>query len=152
MTGISISFTADIYAYATTRGLDLTRDEVKAISANLNSITSVDGTTASFKLGGDRAVSLGEAVEAMSAGYGRPAAAKSPGRSIPANASATQRAILTNQAVKAGSDATKQQQAETLVRSFGNPWRTGNATHRAYVTNTHPTLASRLKAEAGART
>jgi len=153
MSSLSISFVSDIIGHAKARGLDLTRQEVEAISTNLNSITSVEGTTVSFKLGGDRVVSLGEAVEAMSAGYGKPKAAKPPSSSIPAGSNFTQRALATNAALRAGFDAAKQQQAETLVRTFGNPWREGrtNRTHQAYLTNTHPELASRLKAEAGVR-
>lgn len=149
--GVSITFTADILAHAASRGIKLSPAEVGEIDKNLNTITTVQDGVVTLRLGRDRVVDVGEAVEAMSAGYGRVVDAPAPAASIPEYATATERAVAMNAAIRAGSDAAKQSQAEALVRTFGNPWRTGNATHRAYLQNTHPTLASRLRHEAGDR-
>ncbi len=147
---ISITFTADILAHAASRGIKLTPTEVGEIDKNLNAITTIQDGAVTLRLGRDRVVDVGEAVEAMSAGYGRVVNVPAPDAPIPVYATATERAMAVNSAIRAGSDAAKQSQAEALVRTYGNPWRTGNATHRAYIQNTHPTLASRLRHEAGA--
>ena len=147
---MSISFTGQILEHAKARGTDLTRGEIESLSASINSVVRVDGNNqVAFDLGRGPVATLDDAITMLSVGMGRPAETKASPVSIPTNASVTERAVLTNQAAKAGSDALKQKQATDMVATFGNPWRTGNATHRAYITNTHPELARKLKAEAG---
>ncbi|MCJ2012176.1 hypothetical protein [Methylobacterium sp. J-076] len=149
---MSISFTAEIVASARDRGISLTPEDVDSINENLGVVIGIED--GQIKITSGPFLDLSEAVEAMSKGYGAPieqptASSKPDGLELPANANATRRAVAMNAAIRSGRDTAKQSQAETLVATYGNPWRTGNATHRAYVTNTHPQLASRLKAEAG---
>lgn len=154
MSGPVISFTGDIIASAKARCMSLDHTDVAAINANLNTVATFEGGSVTFALGG-RAVDLGEAVEAMSTGYGKPVTKPETsggpnGLDLPANATATERAVATNAAIRTGADARKRDQASALVRTYGNPWKTGNATHRAYVQNVAPDMASRLRREAGA--
>lgn len=152
MSSLSISFAGQIIEHAKARGTDLTREEIDSLSATINSVARVDDhNQVAFDLGRGLVATLDDAITMLSVGMGRPAVIPTTNISIPKDASPTARAILTNQAAKAGSDALKQKQATDLVATFGNPWRTGNATHRAYVMNTHPQLASRLRREAGER-
>lgn len=152
---MSISFTTEILASARDRGVSLSPEDIEAINENLGVVTTIEN--GAVKITSGPFLDLGDAVEAMSKGYGslceQPTVSANPdGLGLRPSANATQRAIATNAAIRAGKDTAKQSQAETLVASFGNPWRTGNATHRAFVTNTHPQLASRLRREAGDRT
>ena len=149
---LAITFAAQIKAHGAAHGLDYSRDEIESLTVTLNSVARLDlDRHIAFDIGRGPVSTLDQALTTFAAGMGRPAAVETAAPSIPANATATERAIAVNAAAKAGSDALKQKQATDLVQTYGNPWRTGNATHRAYITNTHPTLAARLRAEAGAR-
>lgn len=150
---ISISFVSEIHGLAKSRGLTLTPDEVGAIDKNLNAITSVEGTTVSFKIGNEgRTVTLDEAVEIMSVGYGRPASIDAPEmKGLPATATTTQKAIAQNIANRDGRAAAMAIEARRVVDTYGNPWTTGNRTHQGFVTNKDPNLAAKLKMQAGTR-
>ena len=64
---------------------------------------------------------------------------------------ATERAVAMNKASRSPRSEAKAADAVGLVGRYGNPWKTGNLTHRAFVTNNNPTLANTLKLEAGVR-
>ena len=151
-----ISFTGDIVASAKARGLNLDHTEVAAINANLNTVATFAGGVM-FAIGG-RSVDLGEAVEIMSAGYGRPAkrpsaSSESSNLNLPADATATERAVAVNTATRAGAGAANRERAAEIAETSGNPWSSkwANATRQAIITNHNPTLAERLKREAGVR-
>lgn len=155
MNGMSISFTPDILAHARDGRISLSHDDVAAINLNINAVATFEGGRLTFDLGGPSA-DIGEVVEGMSKGYGKPAkkpaaSTQTDGLNLPANATATQRAVAVNAAAKAGSDMLKQKQATDLLQTYGNPWKTNNKTHMAYITNVHPVLAKQLKKQAGVR-
>lgn len=154
MKGVSISFDPQVKSYAAAHRLQLSREEMEHLDATLNSICIVDDASqVSFDIGGGRVGSITDALDVFAVGMGKPVSSPTTKPSVSAGSNATTRAIAANAALRAGSDDTKRQQAETLARTFGNPWREGriNRTHAAFITNTNPKLAARLKAEAGAK-
>lgn len=68
---------------------------------------------------------------------------------VSAGANRTERAIATKAAQSTPVSEWKAAEAVKLVERFGNPWITGNTTHKAIVTNTNQELAAKLKLEAG---
>ncbi|TXN04208.1 hypothetical protein FV242_08310 [Methylobacterium sp. WL64] len=158
MKGASIDFLPSIRAHATAGNRELTTEEAESLNATLNSGASIetgDHPVLSFSIGGDRRGDLNQALDLYGVGFGKPAGTET-GRTTstkptPGSKTATERAIELNQAAKAGSSEIKQRQADELVRVFGSPWATGNRTHAAFVQNTHPQLAARLRAEAGVK-
>jgi len=158
MIGATIDFGPSIRAHARSRNREMSDEEVSHLAATLNSVAEIetsDQPVLSFSLGGDKRGDLHAALDIYGQGFGKPAGTEIS-RTMPAALTrgaqtATERAIELNRAAKAGSDETKRRQAETLVATWGNPWRSGNATHRAFITNCHPQLAARLRAEAGVR-
>lgn len=152
MSGISINFAPHIREHAKARGFTLTAEEIEQISRNVNSVTHLEGDSVSFRLGADKTVTLDEAVETMSVGYGKPAAIDAPEmKGLPATATATARAVATNIASRDGRAAAMAIEARRVVNEFGNPWVTGNRTHQGFVTNKDPNLAAKLKMQAGTR-
>ncbi|MGE8130008.1 hypothetical protein ACQKQD_23790 [Methylobacterium sp. NPDC080182] len=118
----------------------------------MNAVASLDDAGhVRFDLGAGPVGTLDDALTMMSVGMGAPVTVSTPGSSIPAGSNATERAVAMNAAIRTGADARKRDQASALVRTYGNPWKTGNRTHMAYVQNVAPEMASRLRLEAGER-
>jgi hypothetical protein len=159
MNGATIDFGPSILAHAKAGNRVLSQEEVTSLGATLNSLAEIetgDQPALTFRLDGDRRGDLNQALDLYGSGFGSPAGTRTGQATsqAPAGATRTEQAVATNAARRANADAAKQQQAETLVQTFGNPWREGrtNRSHQGFVTNTHPQLAARLKAEAGVRT
>lgn len=149
---LSLHLAPQVRAFGKAARRQFTMAEVETIETTMNSVASLDDAgQVRFDLGAGPVGSLDDALAMMSIGMGAPTSPETSthASSIPAGSNHTARAVALNQAAKAGSDALKRQQAETVAATWGNPWRTGNATHRAFITNAHPTLASRLRREAG---
>lgn|GEM_PF-6368966 len=152
---LSILFAPQIRAFGKAAGRQFTKAEVEAIETTMNAVASLDDAGhVRFDLGAGPVGTLDDALTMMSVGMGAPVSASTPASPIPAGSNATERAVAMNAALRTGADAHKREQAETLFRTFGNPWREGrtNRSHQGFITNTHPQLASRLRREAGVRT
>lgn len=152
---LSILFAPQIRAFGKAAGREFTKAEIETIETTMNAVASLDGAGhVRFDLGAGPVGTLDDALTMMSVGMGAPVTASTPASSAPIGSNATQRAVAMNAAIRTGADARKREQAETLAHTWGNPWREGrtNRSHQGFITNTHPQLARRLKAEAGVRT
>jgi len=149
---LSIHLAPQIRAFGKAAGREFTRAEVETIETTMNAVATInDAGQVRFNLGAGPVGTLDDALTMMSVGMGAPVSAPTPASSIPAGSNATERAVAMNAAIRTGADAHKRDQASALVRTYGNPWKTGNATHKAYVQNVAPDMASRLRREAGER-
>lgn len=152
---VSLHLAPQIRAFGKAAGRQFTKAEIETIETTMNAVASLDDAGhVRFDLGAGPVGTLNDALTMMSVGMGASVTASTPASSIPAGSNATERAVAMNTAIRTGADARKREQAETLFRTFGNPWREGrtNRSHQGFITNTHPQLASRLKREAGVRT
>lgn len=149
---LSILFAPQIRAFGKAAGRQFTTTEIQTIETTMNAVASLDDTGhVRFDLGAGPVGSIYDAFEMLSVGMGAPVTASKSTISITAGSNPTARAKAMNAAIRAGTDATKRDQATALVQTYGNPWRTQNATHKAFISNVAPDMASRLKAEAGVR-
>jgi hypothetical protein len=149
---LSILFAPQIRAFGKAAGREFTRAEVETIETTMNAVASLDdGGHVRFDLGAGSVGTLDDALTMMSVGMGAPVTASTAASSAPIGSNATERAVAMNAAIRTGADARKRDQASALVRTYGNPWKTNNRTHMAYVTNVAPDMASRLRREAGER-
>lgn len=152
---LNINFAPQLRAFGKAAGRQFTSAEIQTIEATMNSLVSLDETgNVRFDLGAGPVGTLDDAMVMLSAGMGAPASVSTADNSIPAGSTATERAMARNAAIRAGADDAKRQQATNLVSRFDNPWKPDrlNRSHQGFITNTHPQLAGRLKAEAGVRT
>jgi hypothetical protein len=143
---VSLHLAPQIRAFGKAAGRQFTKAEIETIETSLD-----DAGHVRFDLGAGPVGTLDDALTMMSVGMGAPVSASTPASSIPAGSNATERAVAMNAAIRTGADARKRDQASALVRTYGNPWKTGNRTHMAYVQNVAPDMASRLRLEAGER-
>lgn len=149
---VSLHLAPQISAFGKAAGRQFTKAEIETIETTMNAVASLDDAGhVRFDLGAGPVGTLDDALTMMSVGMGAPVSASTPASSIPAGSNATARAVALNAAIRTGADARKRDQASALVRTYGNPWKTGNRTHMAYVQNVAPDMASRLRLEAGER-
>lgn len=152
---VSLHLAPQIRAFGKAAGRQFTKAEIDTVETTISSVASLDdASNVRFDLGAGPVGTLNDALTMMSVGMGAPVTASTPASSALIGSNATERAVAMNAALRIGADARKREQAETLFRTFGNPWREGrtNRSHQGFITNTHPQLASRLKREAGVRT
>lgn len=149
---VSLHLAPQIRAFGKAAGRQFTKAEIETIETTIGSVASLDDAGhVRFDLGAGSIGTLDDALTMMSVGMGAPVTASTPASSIPAGSNVTERAVAMNAAIRTGADARKRDQASALVRTYGNPWKTGNRTHMAYVQNVAPDMASRLRREAGER-
>ncbi|MGC5781761.1 hypothetical protein [Methylobacterium sp. NFXW15] len=154
MKGISISFDSQVTSYAAAHKLQLSREELEHLGATLNSICTVDDASqVSFDIGGGRVGSITDALDVFAVGMGKPVSSPTTKPSIPEGTNATARALAANAATRDGQSAARRTEGQALADQHGNPWhhRTINRTRQGLISNLHPQLAERLRAEAGAR-
>lgn len=149
--GICVSFAPQIAAFAKAHDLDLDQEGADSLDATLQSLLKLDeANNVSFLIGGGgKTGTLDQALTVYSEGTRRKAKSSPGPVGIGPGANRTERAVAANAARVTPVSAARQAEAVELVERFGNPWRTGNGTHRSIVMNKNPALAAKLKSEAG---
>lgn len=157
MSNLGLFLNPQIREYADANGLTFTHEEAETINSRVNDYASIgDDGGVRFDFGQGPMVSVQAAIGAMAVGHGKTKAASKGGTSggaIPTGGSATERALALNAINRDGRTAAQAVEAQRLVDTHGSPWdpRTINKTRQAIISNFDPSLATRLKRQAGIR-
>ncbi len=147
---MSFTLVDAVAGYARTNGIQITPDQIEATNEVLRTYgRQGDDGAISFEMDG-KAMTFWEIMATQTASLPRDRKAAIKAVDL-AGMTATERARAINAARAFTEAQAKAAEASRIVDRYGNPWRTGNRTHQAFLTAYAPQLADRLRQQTGGR-